>query len=107
MWSWPLLIAFAFITFSLFLNPNYSDYINEVLHENPEDDMKQAQSDWDEGGLTFIAKSSRKYNWTGFLYKSEVIVIFVFQLSRIKEKYANPLMSWKILFPSSHFFLGV
>lgn len=52
----------CFITsFSLsLLIPTHSDYINEVLHENPEDDMKQAQSDWDEGGLTFIAKSSRK-----------------------------------------------
>jgi hypothetical protein len=60
-----LLIAYRFTTFSLFLDPplHHSDYINEVLHENPEDDMKQAQSDWDEGGLTFIAKSSRKYNW--------------------------------------------
>lgn len=37
-----------------------TDYINEVLHENPEDDTKQAQSDDWEGGLTFIAKSSRK-----------------------------------------------
>lgn len=36
------------------------DYINEVLHENPEDDTKQHQSDDWEGGLTFIAKSSRK-----------------------------------------------
>lgn len=40
-----------------FLN---ADYMNEVLHENPEDDHKQAQSDDWEGGLTFIAKSSRK-----------------------------------------------
>lgn len=38
----------------------HADYINEVLHENPEDDTKQAQSDDWEGGLTFIAKSSRK-----------------------------------------------
>lgn len=37
-----------------------SDYINEVLHENPEDEMKHAQADDWEGGLTFIAKSSRK-----------------------------------------------
>ena len=55
-------MCFRFYHFLFFFNPNYSDYINEVLHENPEDDMKQAQSDWDEGGLTFIAKSSRKYN---------------------------------------------
>lgn len=41
------------------MSPN-ADYINEVLHENPEDDHKQAQSDDWEGGLTFIAKSSRK-----------------------------------------------
>lgn len=34
------------------------DYINEVLNENQEEDNKQPD-DW-EGGLTFIAKSSRK-----------------------------------------------
>lgn len=37
------------------------DYINEVLHENPEDETRQMQSDDWEGGLTFIAKSSRKF----------------------------------------------
>jgi hypothetical protein len=37
------------------------DYINEVLNENPEEDSRQQQDEW-EGGLTFIAKSSRKYN---------------------------------------------
>lgn len=42
------------------LSTQTADYINEVLHENPEDDTKQAQSDDWEGGLTFIAKSSRK-----------------------------------------------
>lgn len=58
--SRPLLIAFCFIV-SFSLSPfHHSDYINEVLHENPEDDTKQAQSDDWEGGLTFIAKSSRK-----------------------------------------------
>jgi hypothetical protein len=35
------------------------DYIHEVLHEE-EDQVKQGQSDDWEGGLTFIAKSSRK-----------------------------------------------
>lgn len=49
-----MLIALAY---SFFFQ---QDYINEVLHENPEDDTKQAQSDDWEGGLTFIAKSSRK-----------------------------------------------
>jgi hypothetical protein len=58
-----MILTFANCFLLLFLSiPAHSDYINEVLHENPEDDMKQAQSDWDEGGLTFIAKSSRKYN---------------------------------------------
>jgi hypothetical protein len=32
-----------------------------VLSENPEEDSRQQQDEW-EGGLTFIAKSSRKYN---------------------------------------------
>jgi hypothetical protein len=58
-----LLIAFfalsSFLSLSNAVSP-HSDYINEVLHENPEDDTKQAQSDDWEGGLTFIAKSSRK-----------------------------------------------
>lgn len=40
--------------------PHNADYMNEVLHEHAEDEMKQAQSDDWEGGLTFIAKSSRK-----------------------------------------------
>lgn len=34
------------------------DYINEVLNENIEDEARQ-QDEW-EGGLTFIAKSSRE-----------------------------------------------
>lgn len=39
-----------------------NDYINEVLHENPEDDNKQTQNDDWEGGLTFIAKTSLDEN---------------------------------------------
>lgn len=37
------------------------DYITEVLNENPEEDPRQHQAEEWEGGLTFIAKSSRKY----------------------------------------------
>lgn len=45
------------------------DYINEVLHEGAEDDQKQTNSstivnpadDWDDG-LTFTARTSRKYS---------------------------------------------
>lgn len=48
---------------SLILHRSLSppDYINEVLHENPEDETRQMQADDWEGGLTFIAKSSRKF----------------------------------------------
>ncbi|XP_049286769.1 sodium/hydrogen exchanger 3 isoform X4 [Anopheles funestus] len=37
-----------------------NDYINEVLHEDNEDEERQAgpSEDWDGGGLTFTAKSS-------------------------------------------------
>uniref|UniRef100_A0A182MH77 Sodium/hydrogen exchanger n=1 Tax=Anopheles culicifacies TaxID=139723 RepID=A0A182MH77_9DIPT len=37
------------------------DYINEVLHEDNEDEERQTgpSEDWDGGGLTFTAKSSR------------------------------------------------
>lgn len=39
----------------------YVDYINEVLNETVDDDDKQnLPDDWEEG-LTFTAKSSRKY----------------------------------------------
>lgn len=38
------------------------DYINEVLNETVEDDEKQnLPDDWEEG-LTFTARSSRKYS---------------------------------------------
>lgn len=38
------------------------DYINEVLNETVDDDEKQnLPDDWEEG-LTFTARSSRKYN---------------------------------------------
>lgn len=46
--------------------PPITDYINEVLHEDNEDEDKlptAAGDDWDGGGLTFTAKSSRKYSW--------------------------------------------
>lgn len=49
-------------TLILFRSLSSPDYINEVLHENPEDETKQMQADDWEGGLTFIAKSSRKFN---------------------------------------------
>lgn len=38
------------------------DYINEVLNETVDDDEQQnLPDDWEEG-LTFTARSSRKYN---------------------------------------------
>lgn len=46
----------------------YVDYINEVLNENQDDDgddddeKKNLPDDWEEG-LTFTAKSSRKYQF--------------------------------------------
>lgn len=47
----------------LSLNRIHVDYINEVLNETQDDDddvKKNLPDDWEEG-LTFTAKSSRKY----------------------------------------------
>jgi len=52
--------SFFLLVNPLFCATLFTDYINEVLQETPEDDLKQGQSDDWEGGLTFIAKSSRK-----------------------------------------------
>ncbi|XP_058446949.1 uncharacterized protein LOC131427610 isoform X2 [Malaya genurostris] len=44
-----------------------NDYINEVLHEDNEDEEKLASApadDWDGGGLTFTAKSSPEHSAT-------------------------------------------
>lgn len=44
------------------INVFYVDYINEVLNETVDDDEKQnLPDDWEEG-LTFTARSSRKYH---------------------------------------------
>lgn len=46
-----------------------TDYINEVLHETGEDDATSPNpnDDWD-SGLTFTAKSTRKFFFVDFLF---------------------------------------
>lgn len=49
------------------------DYINEVLNETVDDDDKQnLPDDWEEG-LTFTARSSRKYSFK-FVFRNSVYV---------------------------------
>lgn len=56
-----------------------SDYINEVLHETVDDDDKaNLPDDWEEG-LTFTAKTSRKYSyiahiWTRFSFRLSIVL---------------------------------
>ena len=54
------------------------DYITEVLNENPEEDPRQHQAEEWEGGLTFIAKSSRKY-----IFKRKRIFLDFFQPQKV------------------------
>lgn len=56
------------ISFCLFTLP---DYINEVLNETNDDENQNIPEDWEEG-LTFTARSSRKYHTNEFVHFSNV-----------------------------------
>lgn len=43
------------------------DYINEVLNETNDDENQNMPEDWEEG-LTFTARSSRKYQTDEFVH---------------------------------------
>lgn len=59
------------------------DYINEVLNETVEDDDKQnLPEDWEEG-LTFTARSSRKYHLY-FLFVVNVWYCFLVTITLLK-----------------------
>jgi hypothetical protein len=64
---WKRVFACVYIRIFKFnvIYPSYytEDYINEVLDENNDEDLRKNQSDDWEGGLTFIAKSPSSKNF--------------------------------------------
>lgn len=95
MWSWPLLIASRFTTFSLFLFSTKHPIIQIILMKFY---MKIPKMTWNSNltgtKVDLHSLPNHLVSTIGFCSKFEVMVFRVSKLSTIEDKYANPTFFW-------------